>query len=110
MGIQDSRFGGLILTKKGKSYKFDSLECLLDFEVKKLDKNEEVKTRYVFNTFKKGDLVNVEQAFFLKIPNMRSPMGLGIWASNSTQEILKAQSEHGGEVLNWSQLKVILQK
>ena len=110
MKILDSRYGGLILTKKGKSYKFDSLECLLNFEAKALDKKEIIKARYVFHTFKKGELIKLEEAIFLVIPTMRSPMGIGIWASNSTEEISKAKAEHGGEVLDWSQLKSRLQQ
>lgn len=110
MGINDHRYGGVILTKKGKSYKFDALECLLKFEAEKLDKTEAVKARYVFNTFKKGELIKLEEAVFLKVPNMRSPMGIGIWASDSTEEISKAKALHGGEVLNWSQLKILLEQ
>lgn len=110
MRILDPRYGGLILTKKGKSYKFDALECLLKFEAEKLDKQEIIKARYVFNTFKKGELIKLEQAIFLVIPTMRSPMGIGIWASDSTEEISKAKAEHGGEVLDWSQLKNLLEK
>lgn len=108
MTIYDHRYGGLLLTKKGKSYKFDSLECLLKFESEKLEKTEFVSARYVFNTFRKGKLIPLEKAFFLRIPNLRSPMGQGIWASDSSLEISKAKNEHGGEVLNWSQLKNIL--
>lgn len=110
MGIHDHRFGGAILTEKGKTYKFDALECLLKFEARKLDKQEIVKERYVFNTFKKGDFVSLEKATFLNIPNTRSPMGLGIWASDTPEQILKAKEQHSGEVLNWSQLKILLQQ
>jgi copper chaperone NosL len=110
MAIHDHRYGGLILTKKGKSYKFDSLECMLKFESEKLDKSEVVSARYVFNTFKKGELVKLENAFYLRIPSLRSPMGQGIWASDSSLEISNAKNEHGGEVLNWSQLKILLEQ
>ena len=110
MAIHDHRFGGLILTKKGKSYKFDSLECLRKFEVEKLDKSELIQAHYVFNTFKKDELIKLETAIFLKISNMRSPMGMGIWASDSSEQISKAKSEYGGEVLNWAQLKILLEQ
>jgi copper chaperone NosL len=113
MAIHDHRYGGLILTKKGKSYKFDSLECLMKFEAEKLAKkgsDEHVLARYVFNTFKRGELIKLEQAHFLKIPKLRSPMGQGIWASDISGDISKAKSEHGGEVLNWSQLKSLLEQ
>lgn len=105
MGIHDHRYGGILLTKKGKSYKFDSLECLLRFEKNKLKKTEEVKARYVFNTFKKGELIRLEHAHFLKIKKMRSPMGAGIWASDSAEEISKAKGEYDGEILDWLQLQ-----
>ena len=41
---------------------------------------------------------------------MRSPMGMGIWASDSSEQISKAKSEYGGEVLNWAQLKILLEQ
>lgn len=109
MKIHDHRYGGAILTEKGKTYKFDSLECLLEFESKKLDKQEIVKERYAFNTFKKGELINVNQAVFLNVPKTRSPMGLGILSAESEGQILKVKAKQGGEVLNWEQLKDLLQ-
>lgn len=109
MKIHDHRYGGLILTQKGKSYKFDSLECLQQFETEKLDKEEIIKEYYVFDAFEKGKLVPLSKALFLNIPKMRGPMGKAIWGSESQDGISKAQAIHGGEVLNWAQLKALLQ-
>ena len=108
MKLEDYRFGGLILTQKGKSYKFDSLECLLRFQAQKLNINEAIKARYVFHSFKKGEIIELEKAHFLKVPNLNSPMGIGILASDSAEEITKAKNEFGGEVMTWPQVENLL--
>jgi hypothetical protein len=83
---------------------------MLKFESEKLEKSEVISSRYVFNTFKKGELIKLENAFYLRISSLRGPMGQSIWASDSSLEIANAKNEHGGEVLNWSQLKIILEQ
>lgn len=109
MKIQDHRFGGVLLTEKGKTYKFDSVECLMKFESEKLDREEKVKERYVFNTFKKGEYIVLERATYLDIPGTRSPMGRGVWAADSAEPFEKAKAEHtGAVVLSWPQLKTLL--
>ncbi|NJO25793.1 MAG: hypothetical protein HC867_08590 [Bacteroidia bacterium] len=31
MGMADFRFGGEVITKKGRIYKFDDMRCMIDF-------------------------------------------------------------------------------
>lgn len=75
MVISDSRFGGELVTEKGKVFKFDSLECLLRFN--DLHAAEKM-TAYVVNSSTPNQFVKAQEAVFLHDKKLRSPMGQGI--------------------------------
>ncbi|MFN0214829.1 MAG: nitrous oxide reductase accessory protein NosL [Saprospiraceae bacterium] len=106
MTLTDKRFGAEIVTKKGKVFKFDDLNCLVNFI-----KSGEVSADNIAQTlsvdFKKtGQFVDVNQAFFLENDAIKSPMRADI-ASFSEQKDLDAVKAEigGGKVLNWDGVK-----
>jgi copper chaperone NosL len=106
MTIADERFGGEIITQKGKIYKFDSLECLADY----YQKNQAiVRSVYVMDFLARGKLVAAERAFFLKSERLEGPMGHGAAASVDRSGLEQLQKKLSGEVLVWkSELKSLL--
>ena len=106
MTLTDKRFGAEIVTKKGKVFKFDDLNCLSNFL-----KSGEVTMENIAQTisvdFKKtGSFVSVEQAFFLQNESIKSPMR-GDVATFSDQKNLNAVKAEigGGKELNWDGVK-----
>jgi copper chaperone NosL len=75
MVISDKRFGGELVTEKGKAFKFDSLECLLRFNDQHAG---EKMTAYVVNSSLPNQFVKAQEAAFLYDKKLRSPMGKGI--------------------------------
>lgn len=102
MTIVDKIHGAELITDKGKVYKFDALECMLNFEAD-MDK-EKVGQFYTNHFLNPGELIRAEEASFLITENIPSPMGEFITAFPSRKEAEKVQAEKDGEIYNWEEL------
>jgi copper chaperone NosL len=83
MVISDPRFGGQVVSKKGKVLLFDSTNCL--HEHLRAHDNSEAKLFFA-DSLHKGEWLASEEAYFGLLPNVRSPMGAGIVAVRSRDE------------------------
>ena len=105
MSIVDQRFGSEIVTQKGKVYKFDAVECMINY----LDKKVEDETRLKFiltNTLDRpGDLVDVQDCKFLISENMPSPMGAFINPFVDNKIATGNQAENSGTIHDWIGLR-----
>jgi copper chaperone NosL len=111
MTIMDPRFGGEILTKKGKVYKFDDAHCVAVFlERRGVELGDIYKTLFVdFN--EPHALVEVKSAEFVVSSVFKSPMGGNAAAFKNIQEANKKSEEiKGSKVTNWATLYNILIK
>jgi len=78
MKIVDPKFGGELVTRKGRIYKFDALECLIPY----LDENNVTEYAHVLAIaydFPKT-LFNVNELGFEIDPAYNSPMGMNLAA------------------------------
>ncbi len=82
MVITDRRFGGEIVSAKGKIYQFDALECLHQFQLEHSDLVgvQSGAKVYVIDSSKNGELILAEDAQFRVETKLRSPMGQAIYA------------------------------
>lgn len=73
MTITDTRFGGELITTKGKTYKFDDIRCMIAF----LGDNADLKYSHslVINFAKPNTFIETGKAWFVTSPDLRSPMG-----------------------------------
>ena len=105
MSIVDQRFGGEVVTKKGKIYKFDAVECTINY----LDQEhvDESKIELILtNTYDSpGELSSALECYYLKSENMPSPMGMYLNPFNGNSEALKYQKENKGIVMKWEELR-----
>ncbi len=105
MTIADQRYGAEIVTKKGKVYKYDAVECLINSLYKdKTVRVEEVFSLWVIDFSNPATLINAEQSFYLQSPALPSPMGLFITAVSSKEKAEALQKEHGGEISDWKKI------
>lgn len=106
MVITDIKFAGEIITKTGKIYKYDSIECTgADF----LSKKDTVKNVYVPNYMNPGEFIEAEKAFYLISDNVRSPMGLNVSAYKTEEDAKNVQKIKGGKIYDWEALLLIIQ-
>ncbi len=104
MTISDARFGAEVITKKGKIYKFDDSQCLLDFLKAGELPPAGVKEIYLSNFCEVHQLLNVKQAVFLRSNNLRGPMGGNIAAFNQADSLRKIQSHYNGINIRWGEI------
>jgi copper chaperone NosL len=102
MTIVDKVHAAEIVTKKGKVYKFDASECMINF-LGAFDTSE-IKL-YLSNNYSEPEaLIDATKASFLISENVPSPMGEFLSAFKTEEEAQKMQSEKGGTLYTWNQL------
>ncbi|MEZ4944592.1 MAG: nitrous oxide reductase accessory protein NosL [Cyclobacteriaceae bacterium] len=104
MTLMDNKFGAELVTKKGKVYKFDDINCLLDY----YNSNEEEQTEYahklVIDFTKPGTLIEASNSHYLKAEEIKSPMASKI-AAFEDYELMKANKEKwNGIYLSWGEV------
>ena len=104
MTIIDPKFGGEIITKKGKVYKFDDAICMVDFLKNGDLKEDDVSQKLVINFQKQNEFVAVNSAYFLVSPDLKTPMGGNAGAFTSQQEAEQTKATFNGDILNWTSL------
>jgi copper chaperone NosL len=106
MMIMENQYGTELVTTKSKIYKFDSVECLIDFAQKGEMPDADIAMELVTTFNQPGELKDAKQSYFLHSENLPSPMGMYLTAFDSEIAALEAQVKYGGEVYDWEKLKL----
>lgn len=102
MTIVDKVHAAEIVTHKGKVYKFDATECMINF-LDEFDISE--IALYLSNNYTEPEaLIDATQATFLISENIPSPMGAFLSAFEQKDDAEKVQTEKGGTLYNWNEL------
>jgi len=104
MTISDSRFGGELITAKGRVYKFDDMHCLLSFYHSKSMSNDADVGIWLSDGSRPGTLIPEKQSLFLKTDSLRSPMGGNVAAFASRSSLDSVRQSLGGEMVTWKEL------
>ena len=104
MTVVDKTHAAEYVTKKGKAYMFDAVECMVR-DINKNGNEENMAFLLVADYGNPGELVNAKEATFLISENIKSPMGANLSAFSSNELAQATQEEYGGELYNWEQLK-----
>lgn len=111
MTIVDPKFGGEIVSRKGKVFKFDDTHCIAAFFKRRAIEMSDIHKTYFVDYEGQHGFINVKNAEFVISSSFRSPMVGNAAAFHSK----KAAEEHsagidGSKVTNWSTLYNILIK
>ena len=101
MTITDGKFASEWLSKKGKYFHFDSLDCLQKHIVSVPEEAKDAKI-FLSDFSSPGSLVDVNQLTFLKAKKLRGPMGTHWLATKDQEAIKRYQAQFDGEILNWA--------
>jgi len=104
MTIVDPKFGGEIVTKKGRAYKFDDPACMIHFLKSGQLKETNISRLLALNFQKRDDFIDVTRAFFLLSPALKTPMGGNAAAFASLAEAGKTKTLVSGDIMNWQEL------
>lgn len=98
MKIMDKRYGAELVTKKNKAYKFDSFECMIDYQKSGMIKTEDIELELVIDFNTPNDFISSEKVFYLVSKELPSPMGAYITAFSNHEDAKKAQRMYPGEI------------
>jgi copper chaperone NosL len=107
MILSDPRFGCQLITPKGKVFKFDDVNCMVNYADREDACRGSGCRLYIVDFTDKRHFLPVEEAVFFFHPRLRSPMGSGIGAfpaRESLEETHAAMGEGGG-MLRWNEVR-----
>ena len=100
MTIVDDKYAAEMVTKKGKVYKFDSIECM----VRSLSTGaHETSKFYVMDFANPGTFIEAKTATFLINESIPSPMGANLSAFKTEQ--IASKYGVGGTLYDWNSLR-----
>ncbi|MCM2272422.1 MAG: nitrous oxide reductase accessory protein NosL [candidate division Zixibacteria bacterium] len=103
MTIADKAFGSELVTKKGKVFKFDSIECLAAAEAVGDHAASEIDSRWVTDFHNAGIFLNSESALLVASDRQKSPMGVGLVAVADRSRADQLIAAKGGKLVNWEE-------
>ncbi|MCU0418335.1 MAG: nitrous oxide reductase accessory protein NosL [Cyclobacteriaceae bacterium] len=104
MTIMDYKFGGELVTKRGKVYKFDDINCLAHFYHADYEPTEDFIHKLVIDYANPGHFLEAETAFYVKSDRIRSPMASEIAAFADEATMTKFKAQWGGIYLTWQEV------
>lgn len=105
MTLMDKKFGAELVTAKGKVYKFDDLNCMLNFINSGYLDGEIIEHKLVIDYSQPAKLISAEEAFYLKSDKIRSPMASQVAAFETENAMLKHKSKLKAIYMDWGELK-----
>ena len=104
MTVVDKAHSAEYVTKKGKAFVFDAVECLV-MKINQ-DKNEEKMAFVLVADFDNpGTLVDASTATYLVSEQIKSPMGANLSAFSDKTKAEEVMAEHGGDLFTWKEIK-----
>lgn len=106
MTIVDKQHASELVTSKGKVYKFDAIECMVNFRKEHEDIQYALYLVSDFNT--PGDMVDATMATFLISENISSPMGANLAAFQNQRIASDAVKNYGGKLYTWNEILPVI--
>ncbi len=100
MIVTDAEFASQVLNNQGRSFKFDSIECMAAYDITNQDP-ENIHSRWVPDFHDRDEWLEAESAVYLHSETLRSPMGLFLSSYADRQTAEEMKEEYGGEVIDY---------
>jgi len=105
MNIVDRQHATELVSSKGKAYKFDAIECMMNYLNRNVIESENMAFILVMDYNQPGVLIDAKEAFYIYSENISSPMGAFLSAVDSEEVANQIVEEKSGEVFGWKLLK-----
>lgn len=103
MTIVDRQHAAQMVSKKGKQFKFDAIECMLN----DLSKKENIGDYGIFlvSDYGNSTMTSAASATFLISKEIKSPMGAFLSAFASKVKAEETLNNYGGQLYTWEEIK-----
>lgn len=102
MTIVDKQHAAQYVTDKGKQFKFDAVECMLN-QISESGLTD-VEILLVCDYSRPGEMIDATRAFYLISPEIKSPMGANLSAFYLRSAAEETLREHKGELYKWGEM------
>ena len=103
MNVVDKTHSAQYVTKKGKQFKFDAIECMVN-DISEKDVND-IAIFLVADYGNPGEMVDALTATYLISKAIKSPMGANLSGLSSKEKAMELQTKFEGEIFTWESLK-----
>lgn len=103
MNVVDQQHAAEIVTKKGRAYKYDAIECMVQDANQWAD--DEIALFLLTDYATPGKLIDATSATFLISKNLPSPMGANLTGFESKAIAEETHKQKAGSLLNWKELR-----
>lgn len=102
MTIVDNQFAAQLVTNKGRTQKFDAIECMIHA----LDSKDKTDFAHILipDFSQPGKWVDAVDATYVISPSLPSPMGANLSGFQSREAAAKILQEHEGEMHDWTEI------
>lgn len=104
MTLMDNKFGAEIVTNKGKIFKFDDANCLINFINSEQVPTEDIAHCQITDFASPGVLIDARTAIYVKSEHVKSPMASNVAAFQNKVNLESHNDSWKGEVLIWNDL------
>jgi copper chaperone NosL len=108
MTLVDGKFGAEILTRKGKVYKFDDVNCMMEFFRSGYVPEENIEQLLVVDFGNPGTLIDARTAHYIKADAIRSPMASQVAAFSSGETLADHNKTWNERPMTWADLSKVL--
>jgi copper chaperone NosL len=106
MTLMDEKFGAELVTAKGKVYKFDDINCMVNFYNSGYVEPGEFTHKLVIDFNHPKQLIEADFSYFLMSDSLRTPMASGIASFASETDLKAMKKKMGGIYLSWQETLV----
>lgn len=104
MTIVDTKHAAQLVTKKGKNYKYDAVECMVHALNGELAETPLAITLVAdFNN--PGEMTDAAKAGYLISEEIKSPMGANLASFKDEEKAETAKTKYGGTVYSWNTIR-----
>jgi len=105
MTLMDKKFGAEIVTRKGKVYKFDDINCMLNFYNSGFEPEENILHCLIVDFSNPEKFIDAQQAWYIKSDQIKSPMASSIAAFEKQEDLDRFNKDWKGIMLSWGEVK-----
>ena len=110
MTVVDPQFASAIVTLKGRTYAFDSPECMVQHVADGAIAEDQVKGWWICDHAEPSSFIDATKALYLASPELHSPMNGNIAGFANVEERTAAQKVYPGTLLTWEEARKELSK
>jgi len=110
MNVMDPKYGSAIVTRTGRTYAFDSPECMVQHVAGGSIAEDQVAGWWVCDHTHPGTLLDANGALYLHAPTLHSPMNGNVAAFSNAADRDAAAAIDPGDKLDWPAVRSLLTK